>query len=381
MYIDMPILKTKYEEIEVQLDDELKLVIPSEHSRPFLKKPSKSGSHPVRFWDLKEDRQRTLAFRTREKAEKFRDSVIWTRDQVMKTVFVSEVLEKPYFFQKYHRLCPQKIDYEEQDVPLDARFFGIWTGDGGSYSCKITTADKEILDYVTEIADTYGMKVIQEKYAIDYRISNGNHGLVGGTIAIDKATILEALKQCDVGRKTADVAKELGIGYGSLRKYIRIHRRGGINEYYESRKPNPISEALKSLGVWNNKHIPQCYLENSREIRLQVLAGIIDTDGHLNNNGGYDMCFANKRLLDDIITLARSLGFSARDAVPVSKTCTNATGGPKVCQAYRSYIYSGNDLRDIPVLLDRKRIKKDKVQRYDQAHFEIIPDKVVLTEA
>lgn len=369
----MPILKTKYEEIEVKLDDELKLVIPSEHSRPFLKKPSASGSYPVRFWDLKEDKQRTLAFSTREKAEKFRDSVTWTRDQLMKTVLVSDVLKKPYYFQKYHRLCPQKIDYEEQDVPLDARLFGIWAGDGGSYTCKITTADKEILDYVTSVVETYGMKVVQEKYAIDYRISSGNHGLVGGTLAIEKATILEALKQCDAGRKTADVAKDLGIGYGTLCKYIRIQKDGGIDEYYESRKPNPISTALKDMGVWGNKHIPKCYLENSREIRLQVLAGIIDTDGYL-GHGGYDMCFANKRLLDDIITLARSLGFSARDAVSVTKMCTNAAGGPKACQAYRTYISGGNDLRDIPVLLDRKRINKDKVQRYDQAHFEIIPD-------
>jgi replicative DNA helicase len=375
----MPILKTKYEEIEVQLDDELKLVIPSEHSRPCIFKVNRFGSYPVGFWDLEKDKYRTLTFRTLAEAEKHRDSVTWTREQVMKTVLVSDVLEKPYFFQKYHRLCPQKIDYEEQDVPLDPKFIGIWLGDGASYCCKITTADKEILEYITEVADSYGMKVIQEKYAIDYRISSGNHGLVGGTLAIDKAIILEALKQCDAGRKTADVAKDLGIGYGCLRKYIRIHKNGGIDEYYESRKPNPISTALKAMGVWGNKHIPKCYLENTREIRLQVLAGIIDTDGYLQSESGYDMCFSSKRLLDDIITLARSLGFSARDAVSVTKMCTNAAGGPKACQAYRSYISGGNDLRDIPVLLDRKRIKKDKVQRYDQAHFEIIPDRVVIT--
>jgi hypothetical protein len=369
----MPILKTKYEEIEVQLDDELKLVIPSEFSKPCILKPSKSGSHPVKFWDMEEDKQRTLAFRTREAAEKHRDSVIWTQDEVTKTVLVSEVLEKPLFFQKYYRLCPQKINYEEQDVPLDGRFFGMWLGDGGSYTCKVTTVDKEILDYIKEVADSYGMQVIQQKSGIDYIITTGSKS-ASGTATANKDDILKAIHDVSQGMSVKAASEASGVGITSLYKYIKRHGEGTLEEMFASRAQNPISLALKELGVWGNKHIPKCYLENSRELRLQVLAGIVDTDGYLKSGAGYDMCFANKRLLDDIITLARSLGFSARDAVAVTKTCTNASGGPKECQAYKSYIGGGNDLRDIPVLLDRKRIKKDKVQRYDQAHFEVIPD-------
>jgi hypothetical protein len=42
------------------------------------------------------------------------------------------------------------------------------------------TADKEILEYITTIADTYGMQVKQQTYAIDYVITNGNAGRMGG---------------------------------------------------------------------------------------------------------------------------------------------------------------------------------------------------------
>jgi hypothetical protein len=53
-------------------------------------------------------------------------------------------------------------------------------------------------------------------------------------------------------------------------------------------------KALKSLGVLNNKHIPEVYLKKYKRYS-QVLAGLIDTDGYLDNSE-YDFCFANKTL-------------------------------------------------------------------------------------
>ena len=58
-----------------------------------------------------------------------------------------------------------------------------------------------------------------------------------------------------------------------------------------------------------NKHIPNIYKCNSRDIRLQVLAGLIDSDGST-VRGGCDIIQKNEILLDDIIYLARSLGFA-----------------------------------------------------------------------
>lgn len=367
----MPILKTKYGETCVELTDELNLVVPSEHSKPCIsKKRDKNGYFRVPYWHLPLDKKATRCFRNLEDAEAFRDSVIWTREQVLKTVTVADVLSRPYHYQKYHRLARQAVEYEAQDVPLDPYFCGVWLGDGCSRACKITTADQEILDYITMIADTYGMKVMQTKYEIDYIITNGNHGRAGGVPTLDKDTMMQAIQSAGTLK---EVAGKFGLSIPTLRRYRSMHAEGNLDEYYRTHDQNPIILVLKELGLIMNKHIPKCYLENSREVRLKVLAGLIDTDGSL-HNGGYDMCFANKRLLEDVVTLAKSLGFKCRDIASVMKTCTNAPGGPKACQAYRSYISGGNDLKDIPVLLERKRIKKDKVQRYDQEHFQIIPD-------
>ena len=46
-----------------------------------------------------------------------------------------------------------------------------------------------------------------------------------------------------------------------------------------------------------NKHIPYEYKCNSRQIRLAVLAGIIDSDGYYNRNC-YDIVLKSEKLIE-----------------------------------------------------------------------------------
>jgi hypothetical protein len=100
------------------------------------------------------------------------------------------------------------------------------------------------------------------------------------------------------------------------------------------------------LNLIKIKNIPFEYLINSRYNRLKLLAGIIDGDGTRDKNC-YDVVHKREILLDQIIVLSRSLGFSAYKCVCV-KTCTNVT-------YYRCCI-SGKT-HEIPVLLYRKKCK------------------------
>ena len=70
-----------------------------------------------------------------------------------------------------------------------------------------------------------------------------------------------------------------------------------------------IYPRLKSLGVLNNKHIPDDYLLSNIEDRLSLLQGLMDTDGtcHRDGNIAY-FCNTNKRLIDGVTGLIRSLG-------------------------------------------------------------------------
>ena len=72
---------------------------------------------------------------------------------------------------------------------------------------------------------------------------------------------------------------------------------------------NRFTDNLKLLGVLNKKHIPKSYKISSIQDRLELLAGLLDTDGSLHYEG-YDFVQKDKQLAEDVVFIARSLGFA-----------------------------------------------------------------------
>jgi len=112
---------------------------------------------------------------------------------------------------------------------------------------------------------------------------------------------------------------------------------------------------LKRLGLINNKHIPNEYLSSSRKQRLELLAGLLDSDGHLDakNKTNYEYTSKHKHLIEQMKDLCLSLGFYAswREEEKSIKSL-GFTG-----TYYRLYL-NGNSLNEIPVALDYKRAKE-----------------------
>ncbi|ARF11948.1 homing endonuclease [Klosneuvirus KNV1] len=189
------------------------------------------------------------------------------------------------------------IEFNKRKIDIDPYILGYWLGDGHSDSTRITTADPEIVEYFTKFANDNNLLVKKyQNYGYDFTTGN-----VGG--------------------------------------------------YYR----NPFRNFLNKYNLFGNKHIPNDYKFNSKEVRLQVLAGIIDSDGYNANNNGYDFCFKSEKLTNDIIFLARSLGYFILDKKIVQKTCTNSSNGRVTNNYYRFHI-CGNTLNEIPCLLKRKKV-------------------------
>jgi replicative DNA helicase len=76
--------------------------------------------------------------------------------------------------------------------------------------------------------------------------------------------------------------------------------------------PSGLMEALRDLGLWDirseAKFIPATYLTASREARLQLLQGLMDTDGWIERWGSARFCSTSERLATDVAHLVRSLG-------------------------------------------------------------------------
>ena len=98
---------------------------------------------------------------------------------------------------------------------------------------------------------------------------------------------------------------------------------------------------LNKLNLLNNKHIPMLYKCNSRENRLKLLAGLLDSNSHLYKlSSKFELNLEkNEKIIDDVIYLARSLGFA----------CYKADK-----KLYKIHI-SGAGLEQIPTQIPRKR--------------------------
>lgn len=112
-------------------------------------------------------------------------------------------------------------------------------------------------------------------------------------------------------------------------------------------------QALQAYGVLGNKHVPHALKTGSRATRLDVLAGLLDTDGWKNEAGYYEVTQKREVLADDIVFIARSLGFGATKR-QVSKAAVKPDGSRAWGTYFRVNVF-GEGLHDIPLRCARKR--------------------------
>lgn len=74
---------------------------------------------------------------------------------------------------------------------------------------------------------------------------------------------------------------------------------------------SPWASILTELGVLNNKHAPMSYLRASRSQRLELLRGLMDTDGTCGKNGRAEFTNTNRGLCDAVYDLVTGLGMKA----------------------------------------------------------------------
>ena len=204
---------------------------------------------------------------------------------------------------KLFRYIQSKTHYEFQDIILDPYYVGAWLGDGTSANTSVTNIDEQIIEFLKKFAKTYDMPLVN-KDKMRYFIG-----------------------------ESQDVS-------------------------------NIVMQKLRKLDLIKNKHIPKCYLQNSVEIRLQVLAGLIDTDGHLaghNGDGNYfEIVQKSERVAKDIVILANSLGFFTYTC---DKEAYASNTEAKTRRNYkRTNIYINRFTPQIPVLIDYKKYDVKKLK-------------------
>jgi hypothetical protein len=90
-----------------------------------------------------------------------------------------------------------------------------------------------------------------------------------------------------------------GLNYSNVSDY-----NGGCKRYYFS----GMMPLLKGLGVYKNKLIPSQYLRASKEQRIKLLQGLLDSDGSVDQEGNCLFHNKNKVLIYQTCELIASLG-------------------------------------------------------------------------
>ena len=118
---------------------------------------------------------------------------------------------------------------------------------------------------------------------------------------------------------------------------------------------NLVQSALEILGVARSRHVPDCYKFGPLEVRRSVLAGLIDSDGHI-THGGCDWISKSEQLAQDFAFLCRSVGLACYTSLQ------RKTIGSSGFEGYYWRASVSGDLSELPLLdkLTAKRLQKKR---------------------
>ncbi|HEY9130029.1 MAG TPA: replicative DNA helicase [Sulfurovum sp.] len=174
---------------------------------------------------------------------------------------VSEYIDKSTKFKSNYKGYKVAVEFKEMPLEVEPYFLGLWLGDGCKSNVRIATEDDEVVEYLQDYA---------------FRLDKKLHRY-------------EVTGKCTM--------------YG----ITNIQKEGALKDL-----SNSLQGKLRTIGVIDNKHIPSTYLRNNTEQRLELLAGLIDSDGHYDDKHHVmEIVQKCKKMASDIKFLADSLGFRA----------------------------------------------------------------------
>ena len=214
----------------------------------------------------------------------------WNKKKYTEHTLTAPELLKIKNLNKGYYIPKASIKFPHKPLTIDPYFLGLWLGDGDSTRLDISNEDKEVLDW---LSDNYT-----------------------GTIRD-----LKQSKTCKV---------------------------------FHISKSHVYNKVFTKYNLYNNKHIPRDFKINSPEVQLQVIAGLIDTDGTYNKEKNFfeiTQRYDRKHILEDIKFMCEANGLRC------SLTSRIATGKKPGILHYRLRI--SGDVSIIPTKISRKRGKSN----------------------
>ena len=224
--------------------------------------------------------------------------VLHTTDNTftLKDISIEDYLKLSPNNKAMHLLYRPVVNYPTKNLLIPPYILGAWLGDGTSCRVSITNKDAEIVNEWCDWGKSLGLNIRIDRY-------------------------------------TYDLTNKSFIG-----------------------KKSPALELFRKYDLISNKHIPLDYLTGDTNQRLELLAGILDTDGYLGKRS-FSLCLKSKLLIKQVAQLARGLGF--RVGKIKERVLNNKKHG---LTSYFTINISGN-IETIPTRLPRKQAIKSTSNR------------------
>lgn len=236
----------------------------------------------------------------------FKGRRLYNPNNGYKVVKTSDMMKDIKKRGKYNYRLPivSPVEFTSKKVSIDPYLLGVLLGDGSicDSGIVITTKDDEIFEYIQDLTE--------------HSSYNEYH-----------TTETQTIKR--------------------IRLKTQIKSR--LNDYDLLNKKS------------NNKFIPKVYLYNSLDVRISLLQGLMDTDGHVSKKGKSLFTTISKQLSEDVRELVLSLGGSVRVTTRIPKY--SYKGEKKESQlAYILTISFANNI--VPFRLFRKVNRYYKRKKY-----------------
>lgn len=194
--------------------------------------------------------------------KKYRTTTLY---EIMKKKLYKTTIEGHRRWQIYLPMT-KPVQFKEKDVKLDSWLMGVLLGDGcfkERNSPSFSNTETDILCKVSELVESIDMELHKRPNSCDYMI---------------------------------------------------VNKEG---------KKNKLNIILEEYGLISkksyDKFIPNDYLYNTVEVRLEILRGLIDTDGNVQKNGVIEFSSSSEQLVKDVQFLVQSLGGTAKISSRIPK--------------------------------------------------------------
>lgn len=208
---------------------------------------------------------------------------------------------------------------------------------------------KELQEIIKEPLQGYNgqyMILVPQQYAVEY--SKKEHYLppyVFGTLLGDGSFRQQPCnKSLQFSSETSEIPNYIGDAMGWI---VKRSREKNYTWYFSTTE---FTKMGQKINVWveealqeypelinaksEDKYVPRDYLEDSIENRYELLNGLLDTGGSVDEKGRISYWTVSEQLSKDVVELCQSLGFKTHVTIDTHKDslpcyCIHITGRPE----------------------------------------------------